>query len=108
MGERHELRNRYLRIDEDPAAEQVTEQVQETLPETVALLVARMGDEEYSVRELMQRCGLKHRPSFLQNYLQPAMGLGLVRMLHPAQPRHPRQKYMLSVRGLLLKNSRPD
>ncbi len=43
MGERHELRNRYLRIDEDPAAEQVTEQVteqvQETLPETVALLV---------------------------------------------------------------------
>ena len=55
--------------------------------------------------ELMQRCGLKHRPSFLQNYLQPAMGVGLVRMLHPEQPRHPRQRYMLSVRGLLLKNS---
>ena len=109
MGERHELRNRYLRIHEDPSAEQVTEQVteqvQETLPESVALLVARMGDEVYSVRELMQRCGLKHRPSFLQNYLQPAMGVGLVRMLHPEQPRHPRQRYMLSVRGLLLKNS---
>ncbi|MBR6575980.1 MAG: hypothetical protein IKK73_02495 [Akkermansia sp.] len=64
MGERHELRNRYLRIDEDPAAEQVTEQVteqvQETLPETVALLVARMGDERYmlSVRGLL----LKNSP----------------------------------------------
>ena len=112
MGERHELKNRYLRIHEalsaEQVTEQVTEQVQETLPDTVALLVARMGDEVCSVRELMQRCGLKHRPSFLQNYLQPAMGLGLVRMLHPEQPRHPRQKYMLSVRGLLLKNSSPD
>ena len=72
MGERYELRNRYLRIDEDPAAEQVTEQVaeqvteqvteqvQETLPDTVALLVARMGDERYmlSVRGLL----LKNSP----------------------------------------------
>ena len=90
-----------MRIHEELSAEQV----QEPLPDTVALLVSRMGDEVCSVRELMQRCGLKHRPSFLLNYLQPAMGLGLVRMLHPEQPRHPRQKYMLSVRGLLLKKT---
>lgn len=53
----------------------------------------------------MQMCGMKHRPTFLQNYLQPAMAEGLVRMLYPEQPRHPRQKYLLSVRGQLLKNS---
>lgn len=106
MGEQNELRNRNLHICETSSTEQVTEQVQEPLPDAVVMLVSRMGDEACSVRELMQRCGLKHRPSFVQNYLQPAMESGQVRMLYPEQPRHPCQKYLLSVRGMLMRNSR--
>ena len=105
MNECNELNNRSLRIHVTEQAEQVTEQVQTSMPECVLRMVCAMGEQACSARELMQICGMKHRPTFLRNYLQPAMDDGLVRMLYPEQPRHPRQKYQLSVRGQLLKNS---
>lgn len=48
--------------------------------------------------------GLKYRESFLNLYLSPAIGEGFVRMLHPESPRHPRQKYLLTAKGLALSN----
>ena len=51
--------------------------------------------------------GLKHRPTFMENYLNPAMTQGIVRMLYPDSPRHPRQKYLLTVKGLMLFNQLP-
>ena len=44
--------------------------------------------------------GLKDRPNFLEHTLSPAMKEGYVRMLYPDSPRHPRQKYLLTVKGL--------
>ena len=44
---------------------------------------------------------LKHRPNFLDLYQTPAIAEGYVRMLYPDCPRHPRQKYLLTVKGLL-------
>ena len=44
--------------------------------------------------------GLKHRETFLNNYLNPAIKDGFVRLLYPDSPRHPRQKYLLTEKGL--------
>ena len=48
----------------------------------------------------MLTVGLKDRPNFIEYSLSPAMQDGYVRMLYPDSPRHPSQKYMLTVKGL--------
>ena len=48
--------------------------------------------------------GMKHRPTFMDNYLNPAIKDGFVRLLFPDKPKHPRQKYLLTVKGLALYN----
>ena len=49
----------------------------------------------------METLSLKHRETFLANYLNPAIDQGFVRLLDPDSPRHPRQKYLLTVKGTL-------
>ena len=61
-----------------------------------------LGQKQLSVKELLQAFRLKDRENFLHLYLNPAMGEGLVRQLFPEKPRHPRQKYLLTVRGMAL------
>ena len=39
---------------------------------------------------------------FLHLFLNPAIGEGLVKLLYPEKPRHPRQKYLLTVKGLTI------
>lgn len=65
-------------------------------------LVRVVADGRYSVKELLSRFGLKDRESFMGVYLAPALRAGLVRMLYPGSPRHPRQKYLLTGKGLAL------
>lgn len=48
------------------------------------------------------RIGLKDRVNFMNLYLNQAIAEGYVRMLYPQSPRHPRQKYLLTVKGLSL------
>ena len=48
----------------------------------------------------MAAAGLKDSPNFIEYSLSPAMREGYVRMLYPDSPRHPRQKYLLTVKGL--------
>lgn len=50
--------------DNEQVGEQVTDQVER--------LLAVIGDKEYSTKELMELLGLKHRPTFRDNYLLPA------------------------------------
>ena len=52
------------------------------------------------MKEMLALVGLKHRETFLVNYLNPAIKEGFVRLLYPDSPRHPRQKYLLTVKGL--------
>lgn len=71
------------------STEQVT--VQET--DQVRRLVQIMKDKEYSTKELMKLLALKHRPSFRESYLLPALRLGYIEMTIPDKPNSSNQKY---------------
>ena len=113
LGEQWELKSRYLVIN--PPAE-YSEQPRQDTPastptstpassaETIQRVVCALGDGQLSVKELMNAVGLKDRKNFVEYSLNPAMESGFVRMLYPDSPRHPRQKYLLTVKGLVLWN----
>ena len=115
LGEQWDLRNRYLHIH--PTEEWriqpnlVTPQVPDKSPDKfntknqyVKNLVKIVGTNELSVKEMLSGLGLKDRESFLDVYLNPAIKGKFVRLLYPNSPRHPRQKYLLTVKGLSLYN----
>ena len=56
-----------------------------------------MENDTLTTKELMDRLGLKHRPTFRKNYLLPSMKLGLVEMTIPDKPNSSRQKYRKKV-----------
>lgn len=68
-------------------------------PNTLFLIVA-IGEDFLSVRDIMARLHLKGRDNFLKLYLAPAVDGGLVSLLYPKSPRHPRQKYLLTQKGI--------
>ena len=68
--------------------------------ENIKRLIEVIGENQLSVKEMLVAVGLKDRPNFLEYSLSPAMNEGYVRMLYPDSPRHPRQKYLLTVKGL--------
>ena len=70
----------------------------------VQRLVCAVGEQEVSVKEMMSILELKGRNNFLNLYLTPAISEGYIRLLYPQSPRHPRQKYLLTVKGLVLYN----
>ena len=75
-----------------------------TEDENTIRLVQTMGREKPSIKEIMGKIELKPRPTFMENYLNPAIENGFVRLLYPDSPRHPRQKYLLTVKGMMLLN----
>lgn len=70
-----------------------TEQVVEQVTEQVEKLLAVIGNQEYSTKELMELLGLKHRPTFSDNYLHPSLKLGYIEMTIPDKPNSSKQKY---------------
>jgi len=70
-----------------------TEQVTAQVTEQVEKLLDAMDDKEYSTKEMMELLGLKHRPSFRDNYLLPALKLGYIEMTIPDRPNSSKQKY---------------
>ena len=120
-GGNNELKNRFMMINlpEGWKNEITTVQVQdihrtssEQVPnkqndfvkenaDMVKLLVV-IGTQQITVKQMMEAMELKHRPTFLENYLNPAIIQGYVRLLYPDKPRHPRQKYLLTLEGLAL------
>lgn len=123
LGDQWDLRNRYLHIhpteewsvqqnlatrtSNEHTPEQVPEQVRDLLQTNNSLIIGLIkviGDKELSIAEIMKTLGLKHRPNFLEYHLNPSIKEGFVRMLYPSSPRHPRQKYLLTVKGLALYN----
>ena len=84
-----------------------TPQVQDKLHTdnpNIVKLVQIIGEQELSVKEMMELIGLKDRKNVLSLYLNPAVADGYIRLLYPQSPRHPRQKYLLTVKGLALYN----
>ncbi len=78
-------------------------------PNTVEIekTVNAIGTKQLSVKEIMEVLGLKGRDNFLKLYLNPSLNEGFVRPLYPDRPQHPRQKYLLTVKGLAIYNSKP-
>lgn len=130
LGEQWDLRNRYLHIHSTeewsvqpnlalPASKPAnTPQAPHKYPTSVGRvqnklhtdnsniikLVQVVAEQELSVKEIMVGIGLKDRKNVLNLYLTPAIKEKFVRLLYPNSPRHPRQKYLLTVRGLALYN----
>ena len=117
LGENNTLKNRYMMINhpENWKLQTHTEQVPEQVPEQVNNLlhtnntlvidlVKIIGHKEFSISQLMELSGLKHRPNFIEYHLNPAISEGYIRKLYPDSPRHPRQKYLLTIKGLSLYN----
>ena len=127
LGEDNALKNRYMIINPPeewkmPEVEQAgdkyptsTRQVPDKLPDKlpdkfsaknqyIISLVKVVGLKELSIKEMLEQLGLKNRESFMDVYLNPALKEKFVRMLYPNNPHHPRQKYLLTAKGILLHN----
>jgi len=65
----------------------------EQVSEQVEVLLHAIGDDTISGKELMERVGLKHRPTFRKNYLLPAIKNGYIEMTIPDKPNSSKQKY---------------
>lgn len=63
-----------------------------------------VGKKELSVKEIMDGLELRDRKNVLNLYLNPAITEGYIRLLYPESPCHPRQKYLLTVKGMALYN----
>ncbi|MCC2638622.1 MAG: Fic family protein [Moraxellaceae bacterium] len=80
-------------------AEAATDQVSDQVSDQVKRLLGVLGNESLPAGELMNRLGLRHRPTFRSNYLAPALEAGWVEMTDPASPRSPVQRYRLTPSG---------
>ena len=120
LGENNELKNRYMMIN-PPEGHQMPEstpqvqgkhrtstgQVQDKIHTdnyNIIGIIKVIEFQQLSVKEIMTGLQLKGRDNFLNLYLLPAIAEGYVRLLYPDKPRHPRQKYLLTVKGLALYN----
>lgn len=114
FNEQWELRNRYLHISpteewkEQPNLQEnrtSTGQVQDKLftkDNNIISLIKLLYDNQMSVKEMMEGLNLKGRDNFLNLYLSPAIKEGYVCLLYSDKPRHPRQKYLLTSKGIAL------
>ena len=110
LEEENELKNRYMLIgyqddcDTHTSTHTSTNNSVSSLSENVKRLVIAIGAEEKGIKEMMDAVGLRNRPNFIEYSLTPAINGGLVTMKYPDSPRHPRQKYLLTVKGLAVYN----
>lgn len=90
----YELPSSYFQLKKKRVTDQVTDQVK-------ALLKA-IDNQRLSVKEIMDKLSLSHRPTFRANYLNPALEKGYIVLTYPDQPNHPKQKYYLTEKGKAL------
>lgn len=69
----------------DQDGDQETDQVKK--------LLQVLANDTLTAVELMERLSLKHRPTFRNNYLKPALAKGLIEMTVPDKPNSKNQKY---------------
>lgn len=104
MGEHNDLKNRYMIVN--PLSEWTEERTPTSSKEILHIdneniirLIKAIANKRLSVKEIMFFIGLKNRENFMAYSLNPAIKEGFVSMLYPDNPRHPRQKYLLTVKG---------
>ena len=117
LGENNLLKNRFMMINppEDwkgptstPASTPTstptssTQGMLQTENPLIRNLVKVVGNSQCSIKDMLEGVGLKDRKNFSEYHLIPAIKEGFIRLLYPDKPRHPRQKYLLTVKGLML------
>lgn len=65
--------------------------------EQVKRLVECLKPCPLSTKEILQELGLKHRPTLMNDYIKPALALGLIEMTEPDSPKSPTQKYKVKL-----------
>ena len=125
MGEHNELRNRYMLINPPEEWKEQTsspDKLPDKSPdkffgqpdgratrtmdnEFVEKLIHIIGTDQLSLKQMLERANLKDRESFMNLYVTPAIDSGFVRLLYPDKPHHPRQKYLLTVKGAMVFNA---
>ena len=113
LGETNELKNRYMLVNppeewNTPTTSPIstpTSSVHDMLQTENPLirnLVKFIGNNQCSIKDMLEGVGLKDRKNFLEYHLVPAISEGYVCLLYPDKPRHPRQKYLLTLKGQIL------
>ena len=115
IGESNELKNRYMVID--APKEWISEQHPTSIRQAPAKhppsspnilsLIKVLGKQQLSIKEMLTAINLKNRENFMDKYLSPAIKEGVVVMLYPNKPKHPRQKYLLTIKGLGIYGTMP-
>ena len=67
-----------------------------------------MNEEYMTMSELMECVGLKHRPTFRENYFLPAINDGAIELLYKDVPNHPKQEYSLTAKAKAWKTEKID
>lgn len=121
LDDKWDLRNRYLHInatdewqvqpnlnssaqvtsDNHPTSTQQVPNKLQTYNPNIERLISIVGEQSLSVKEILSKMGLKDRVNLIKLYLEPAMNDGFLRLLYPNSPRHPKQRYLLTAKGLL-------
>jgi len=76
-----------------------TDQVGDYVSDQVARILKALNGGELGSSELMTALGLSHRPTFRENYLNPALDGGWIERTQPDSPRSPTQRYRLTEKG---------
>ena len=71
-----------------------------TVTPQVEKVLYAIGEHALSTKEIMGIIGLKDKSNLLELYLYPAIRQNLVEPIYPGKPKHPRQKYRLTGKGI--------
>ena len=69
------------------------------IPEPIHRLLIVLSNGEQTSVLLQEELGLKHRPTFQENYIRPALEAGLIEYTIPDKPNSRLQKYRLTDKG---------
>ena len=83
-------------------SDQANDQVSDQVSEQVQILVNAIRENVYSMFDIQRRLNISSRRYVLVEMLTPAIEQGYVLRAYPDKPRHPKQRYYLSEKGLKL------
>ena len=85
----------YLGQTEQVKPNKLTEQVKPNKKEDKINLILEYCKEPKSVKEIMEYIGLKHRPTFMYDYLNPLLEKDKLQMTIPDKPKSRNRKYVI-------------
>lgn len=77
----------------------------ENLTSQVKKLIISLGTSSMTKKQVMLQVKLSSSSNVVDRYIKPAIEQGYVAMLYPKNPRHPKQKYLLTEKGLAVLTS---